>query len=731
MRIHGFMLGLGLWVGLGTVAFSQNAQPDPVIPPVEVRPPEEAVLPENRPLADPFAEFSPISYPPLRQQDFSGLNSATMSSRSIYDLPQPGTILDRNDLDERQPQDMYRALQQEVGVLMQRTAAGQSSPFIRGLTGQQILVLIDGVRMNNSTYRAGPNQYFNLIDPGQVERIEVVRGAGSVLYGSDAIGGVINVVTKSASRNRGIYGQGQFIEYFSTADAASYTRTNVEGWSGNTGVFAGASYMNVNDLDIGGDGRGRQPFTNFDQYAADVKVDRLLADNVLLTVALQHFEQNDLPRSDRFNPFVQTPVTNPPQPIARPTFFDVQQRDLAYVRLMGTDLGDFIDGFSVTGMYGRNKEGSTETRIPPDPNAGRVEQSEFDVNTGGIQFVFATETNSGVLTYGTDYYYDHVDATRIRTSATPPSQQNPQFPNGSDYARAGAFISWDVDLTDDLSMITGVRYENAHTTGVINQVSGLRTPFNKSYDNWASSCGFVYELTDYVNLCTNFTEAFRAPNLDDLTADNSVQQGGQDLPSLNVQSERAYIYDVGMKFDAPRLRGQAFFFWNDLQNAIQRQPITPGSQNFIRSNFDAYIYGAELAGEYLFDGGWSTYGNFFYTFGEDVDRDEPYSRIPPTQGILGLRYRDWNHRGWIDFYTWMVDRQDRYAAQNLTDARFPAGGTPGFATLNLRLGTTLGEYDQHQVSVTFENMTDKGYRVLGSGVEGTGFNAILGWQYTR
>src|SRR5690606_14167326 len=136
-------------------------------------------------------------------------------------------------------------LQNEVGVLIQQTGRGQASPFLRGLTGQQILILVDGVRLNTSIVRPGPNQYFNTIDPGQIERIEVTRGSQSMLWGADALGGVINIVTRGPNSLRGDYAGGSFHEVFSTADTASYSRANVEGWAANTGVFAGASFLNV------------------------------------------------------------------------------------------------------------------------------------------------------------------------------------------------------------------------------------------------------------------------------------------------------------------------------------------------------------------------------------------------------------------------------------------------------------------------------------------------------
>jgi outer membrane receptor for ferrienterochelin and colicin len=196
-----------------------------------------------------------------------------------------------------------------------------------------------------------------------------------------------------------------------------------------------------------------------------------------------------------------------------------------------------------------------------------------------------------------------------------------------------------------------------------------------------------------------------------------------------VGPEHSFTYEVGVKFDGPRMSVQVIEFWTDLQDNILRENI--GGSDFIRANFDTYINGTELVGEYLLDDTWSVYGNFWYIYGRDRVREEPFSRIPPTQGIVGVRWRALDRCSWFDAYTWLVRRQDRYAEQNLTDSRFPVGGTPGYGTLNLRAGTTLGDCDQHRLSLTLENITDKAYRVLGSGVDGPGFNAILGYEYTR
>lgn len=197
MAAKGFRFAAWVAVGalcMGTAAHAQTASSpangpaaetapagEHVLPPVVVRPEDRSpVQGDDRggPVASPGGELGERSaaYPNLGEQLFgqgelTGLDSITRGERSIFDLPAAGMIVDRQTIREKQPTDMARALENEVGVMVQQTARGQASPFIRGLTGQQVLILVDGIRMNNSVYRIGANQYFNLIDPGQVERI--------------------------------------------------------------------------------------------------------------------------------------------------------------------------------------------------------------------------------------------------------------------------------------------------------------------------------------------------------------------------------------------------------------------------------------------------------------------------------------------------------------------------------------------------------------------------------
>lgn len=736
----------------------QQDSPPATLPEIEVRPPSDDALPpfeastgaatDARATATAANDsaFSE-SFPSLSEQLFggtmsnpTGLNSIFRGETDVYDVPQLATIADRDDLDRRQATTMFRALQQETGVLLQQTGNGQLSPFIRGLTGQQILILVDGIRMNTSILRPGPNQYAATIDPGMIERIEIIRGPESALWGSDAMGGVINVVTRSADPLRGDHLIPEFSQFYSTAEASSYTRTGFSSWYGATGIIGGVSYLDVGNLDRGGD-LGRQPATDYRQYAADLKLQRMLSEDHLLTIALQHFEQNDLKRSDRFIPFVLGPAPNGSVPTQRPTVFDPQQRDLIYARLEGLlpDECLIADAYSVTLSGSRTKEASVVDRYSSNA-AGAVptrrDAGEFDVlGWGTVLSAIKDAGDYGKLTYGLDYYNEDINAERVRINnptvpGATPSTVDPQYPDDSRADRVGTYLSWNVPLTERLDATTSVRYENINVSGTPNFDTLGPIYFERSYQDWIGSIGLGYSVTDEMKLVGGVYEGFRAPTIDDLTANKTSLQNNVSVPligNLDIEPEHSYTYEVGMKFNYDKLRFQAVEFWTDFDSFLSRETI--GGLDFL-TNQSAYLNGTELTGEYLLDPNVALYGNFAYTYGQITSSDAPMTRIPPIQGILGLRMTEPTDRSYFDVYTWMVGRADRYNPSNFRDVRFFPGGTPGYATLNVRMGHAFGAQCQHRVSLSLENLTDKRYRVLGSGVDGPGFNAVFGYQLT-
>lgn len=653
-----------------------------------------------------------------RPTDGFGMSTGILRNRtSLFDGSAAASITTREQIGEKLAPDMFHALQNEVGIMMQRTAAGQASPFVRGLTGQQVLILVDGIRLNNSFFRRGPNQYFNTIDPGIIEQIEVVRGQGSVLWGSDAIGGVINLVTRSADSHRGInhgdYDGAEFHQNYNTSDSSSYSRLNVEGWMGDVGMFGGGSFNNVHDLDTGFD-FGRQPGTSYQQHSGDVKFQYLIDRDQMLTVALQHHEQEDLPRSDRFPGFPGD--LNNSNSAGGARFFDPQQRDLAYIRYEALAPIDGIDALTFTTSYHRQRE--EQKRGMPT-----VRFQETDVESVGINLVGVRDFEGfGKISAGFDWYHDDVDSTFGGTAS------GVIVPDDAYYERFGTFVNWDVAVTENLDATAGVRYETTNTAGTP-IIANTPVAVRAHYADWVGQTGLVYHLTDDINLVGSISEGFRAPNLDDLMANNpNVLQQGQSVPSLGLRPETSINYEVGVKTDGERLRTQTFVYWLDIEDNIVSINAAPNV--FASANEDSYVQGVEFSGEYDIDDAWSLYGNFWYTYGKNRVTGSPLSRIPPAQGILGLRWDDPRSKTYFSIYAWMVRRQDRLEqVRDITDERIPIGGTPGYATLNIRAGRTFGEASQHRLSASLENITDKEYLVHGSGVFGAGFTARLGYSW--
>ncbi len=678
--------------------------------------PEIVIEDERPPLAaidvTADAEF-PSVFPGLGEQQIDLFGQ----QRSLLEMPGHVSVVGPQQFRERAPIDMFEALEQEVGVTMQRTQRGAAAPFIRGLTGQQVLIMIDGIRFNNATFRAGPNQYFNTIDPGMVERLEVYRGSGGVLFGSDAIGGAINVVTRTAGNRFGDYEYvgGSWMHQFSTADLGYSTRLNVEGSSSTSSFFGGGGYLNVNNLDRGGN-LGRQPWTDYAQYSGDAKVQYLLNSSTMLTAAFQHFEQEDVQRSDRFPD--------------RLTVFGPQQRTMSYLRLDGLELcSPLADSYRLTASYHRQKEESRDQRL----NTSNLDIGAWDDEQVGLTAVATKETNCyGKFTYGADWYYDDVDAEKSRYDAGTGNfvgGRTPSFPNDSTYAQLGTFLLWDYDLAPRLTSSAGVRYTYVEAKGTIT-AGPSQGYINPSFENWSGNIGLNYQWHDGVHVVGTITQGFRAPNLDDLVATNdNVNQSSIDAPSVDLMPENSLMYEIGLKFDRPAYHAQVFYFWNDVNNMILRRPAGTlgGDTLFLRSNRDAYLHGLEFGGEHLLCGGWSVYGTFSYVVGIDLERGEYLSRVPPTQGIAGLQWRGDCGRNWFKVYGWFVDDQDKLNFRDLNDSRIPAGGTPGFATVNISAGTMLAQ--GHYLSVFGENLTDRAYRVHGSGVDGAGIGATIAYQF--
>jgi hemoglobin/transferrin/lactoferrin receptor protein len=220
--------------------------------------------------------------------------TATGAPEDRHALPYSVDAVSRGELELKRPRTTPEALRDLPSVMLQKTAHGQGSPYLRGFTGFRTLMLIDGIRLNNSTYRDGPNQYWNTVDNLALDRLEVVRGPGSVLYGSDAVGGTVNTITKSrAQYSDGFHWDRDLLYRFSSAEDSHIGRAEISGnLNRHLGFSAGASLKEFGDL-RGGREVGRQPKTGYSEQSIDAKLEYFLTPKSRLVFAHQTIDQDD------------------------------------------------------------------------------------------------------------------------------------------------------------------------------------------------------------------------------------------------------------------------------------------------------------------------------------------------------------------------------------------------------------------------------------------------------
>ena len=185
---------------------------------------------------------------------FEEITVITHLEKDTFRTPNAISVIDRSQIERINAPTTPRILRETVGVWAQQTTSGQGSPLLRGLTGYQAFLSIDGVRLNNSTFRSGPNQYLATMSPDSLDRIEVLRGPGSMLYGSGAMGGVISMFTKdlildSASDKWRL--QSRAFGRFASGTSERLGRLEVMGSKKQMGFSVGASARWLGDVNPG------------------------------------------------------------------------------------------------------------------------------------------------------------------------------------------------------------------------------------------------------------------------------------------------------------------------------------------------------------------------------------------------------------------------------------------------------------------------------------------------
>lgn len=624
-----------------------------------------------------------------------------------FDAARSTTTVSADWLAERLPRTTPEALMESTGVWVQKTNHGGGSPFIRGLVGNQILVVVDGIRLNNSTFRLGPNQYLATIDPAQAASIEVVRGSGSVLYGSDALGGVVQVVSRRPQfSSDGAAWMGTLIPKYTGQGMERGGRLDLEGRSARAAIVGGISVRRFGDLVAGGS-LGIEAPSGYDEIAGDAKALFRVSRSSLLTLAYQHLHQNDVPRFDQ---------------VAQRGFaryaFDPQIRRLSYAKLQTFAHSPWMRSITTTASLHQ----SSERRVRQQQVSSVRITEQDDVGTIGLT-AEAKAIPSSLLSfvYGVEYYRDRIGSTRrdVDTASGSAVERRGLYPDAATAASAAVFTHGTVDL-GRFTVELGARYTQYKVTADDPRFG--RTAIARG--SLVANVGSVYALTPGVNLFASVAQGFRAPNLDDLSTLGSFDFGVE-VPSPALSPERALSYEIGTKARGGLASGSVALFRIDLTDLIDRVRSTfegsslyEGQQVYRRANVGgAYIHGFETDFEWLTIPSVALFGNLAYAYGQQTTTDQPVRRIPPLHGALGLRWQATGRLG-IQGVLRSAGKQDRLAPGDLEDHRIARGGTPAWQVVDVH-----GRYAASarlEIVGGLQNVFNEPYRIHGSGIDGPG-----------
>ena len=631
--------------------------------------------------------------------------TATRNKQASLLSPYSVSKLSMQGLQQFQPRTSPEALVGTAGVFVQKTNHGGGSPFVRSLTGNQNLLMIDGIRLNNATYRYGPNQYFNTIDLFSVGSIEVARGTGSVQYGSDAMGGVIQVFTKDPNFSEKSKWSGNITGRVLSNEAEYTGRAELVYSTAKTALQVGYTSRKFGDLP-GGDTTGIQHPSGYKENAFDIKFKWQLNNQWLLTAEHQQLQQNNVPLYHR---------------VALENFayyqFDPQQRQLSYIRMEGKFADPIFSKISFTASSQLNKERRTYLRVG---NSNRFVEDDKVKTIGITADIFSTFHTNWTANTGVEFYNDAVNSSKqqISTITGNISNQRGLYPNNASMQNFSLYSLHHLAL-GKFTVEAGVRYNALQIEVDTAIVKPSSLVFNAA---------LLYQISKTQSVYASYSTGYRAPNIDDMGTLGLVDFR-YEIPAYGLKPEKTYNTELGYKIQTQKLQLSMALYYMHLSNIINRIQLVGqqvgGYNVYIKeNNQESFIKGFEYDFQIALTQKLLISSNGAYSFGQNTTRAEPMRRIPPFNGRTFIQWTQPNIQYSLEYM--YAASQNRLAQGDKDDNRIPKGGTPGFGILHFHVSTNLLGV---QLRTGLTNIFNSDYRMHGSGINGMGRNLYISAQF--
>ena len=660
-----------------------------------------------------------------------------------------------------------------ASITIQKSQGGGGSPIIRGFEANRILLVVDGVRMNNAIYRSGHLQSSITLDNNILSQIDIDYGPGSVIYGSDAIGGVVHFQTKDpivAAADSTEF-NGSYLARHNTSNKEFTNHLDFSFGNQKFGSLTSITYSNFKDLRMGRkrfhgyDDWGFNSFnvvtkngldsvvlnadsnlqigTGFSQYHLLQKFVYKPNDNIVFKLNAQYSSSSNIDRYDRLNN-----ITDLGEPEYSQWYYGPQNRLLTSFTVELTNYNSFYD----KGVVVLSAQKIDEERITrPFGNQLRsIRKETVDVSAINVDFVKAIDSTSKFY-YGGELIYNAVlsQAHREDIVSLERFAESTRYPDGgSSLSSSAIYINYRKKIKRFL-IESGIRYSRFLLTAQFDDTSFVNLPFKAINNKTGSVNGNFrtsYSPTKFTSVNASLSSGFRAPNIDDFgkifKKDLFVV-----VPNNQLKSEQAYSAEIGFvhvvnnKKSSPFLVLKGALYGTFLDNAIIRADYSLNGNDSIlfdgvlcrvRTNINAQsavVYGASGKIKCHFNNFLSLSSTLNYTVGKIHSSKEPFSHIPPIFGRtkLILEKKKWDLELFSEYNGWKKIAQ--YASGSVDNlAEATKDGTPSWFTLNIRAGIELNQLAQIQIGAY--NIMDAHYKVFASGISAPGRSFMVSLRAT-
>jgi hemoglobin/transferrin/lactoferrin receptor protein len=620
--------------------------------------------------------------------------SVFKSDEKLKRIAEQIAVVSLKDIQKISPQTSADLLASIPGIKVQKSQSGGGSPVLRGMESNRVLLVVDGVRMNNAIYRKGHLQNSITIAPNLLEKTEVIFGPSSVVYGSDALGGVIHYYTRTPKLSQENSVKSSFFSRYSSVNQEITTNFSAELSFANWASFTSVSYSDFGDLKIGKNRSHNFPDwgkvfyfsenlngnykanptinsnpellrnTGYNQTDLLQKFFVPLSKNTDLKINIQYSKSSDIPRFDRLAELKDDSDTSTLK--FAEWYYGPQERLLISSQVLINPNKNWINKGVFTAAYQNIKESRVQRKF------GSLDRShrEEDVNVFSVNGDFSvplTSDKSRKLSYGFELVYNDVNSNsygktlnivnNIIDGFSGDFNVQSRYPDGgSNYTSSAFYLDYRQDISRKSTLNSGIRFTNTQLNAKWIDETFIVLPDNNISSNNSAvtaTVGYVYKPNNNWQLNSVLSSGFRSPNIDDVGRVRE-KNGNVTVPNILVKPEFAYNAEIGIQkyFNNKKFRIGFNTYYTLLDNYIIRDSFILNGSNQVlfdgelgnavanQNRGTAYITGFTASYLGKVSKNWTTSGFITYTKGRTNDTEEAMSSIPPLFGQFEVNYKN-------------------------------------------------------------------------------------------